>query len=351
MAYNLFDSRTMMTALEQAKPPRTFLRDLFFSGAPRTFDTEAVDIDIIKGKRRLAPFVNPRREGKVVEKRGFKTRSYKPAYVKPKMVTTAEDILKRDPGMHIYSPNSGPAAKAAAELGRNLAEMNEMITRREEWMCAQALTTGQCPIIGEGVDDLVDFLMEATHLPVLTGAALWSDHTNATPLDDLKTWKRLIAKDSGINPTHAIMGLDALDNFLMCENVIGSTGGGKNLFNMINVQMGRIDPQMLADGVTYYGFLPELGLEIYTYEEWYVDDDSDIETPMIPANKVMMGNPSARTEKMYGAIKDLSALASVPRFPKSWTVDDPSARFVMLQSAPLMAPIQIDAFLCADVLA
>lgn len=350
MAYNLFDSRTMMAALEQAKPPRTFLLDTFFSGAPRTFDTEAVDIDIIKGKRRLAPFVNPRREGKVVEKRGFKTRSYKPAYVKPKMVTTSEDILKRDPGMTIYSPNSGPAAKAAAELGRNLAEMNEMITRREEWMAAQALTTGTCPIIGEGVDDLVDFLVEATHLPTLAGTAKWTDHTNADPLGNLKTWKRLIAKDSGINPSIVVMGLSALDNFLNCDKVIGSTGGGKNLFNMINVQMGRIDPRILPDGVTYYGSLQELGLEIYTYEEWYVDDDSDIESPMIPTNKVMLGNPAARTEKMYGAIRDLSALASVPRFPKSWTVEDPSARFVMLQSAPLIAPIQVDAFLCATVL-
>lgn len=350
MAYNLFDSRTMIQALEQAKPPRTFLLDTFFSGAPRTFDTEAVDIDIIKGKRRLAPFVSPRREGKIVEKRGFTTRSYKPAYVKPKMVTTAEDILKRDPGMHIYSPNSGPAAKAAQELGRNLAEMNEMITRREEWMAAQALTTGKCPVIGEGIDDLVDFLMEATHLPALAGTAKWTDHTNADPLVDLRTWKRLISQDSGINPTHAIMGLSAIDNFLKCDNVIGTTGGGKNLFNMINVQMGRIDPKLLPDGVTYYGYLQEIGIEIYTYEEWYVDDESAIESPMMPTNKVLMGNPSARTEKMYGAIRDLSALAAVPRFPKSWVVEDPSARFVMLQSAPLMAPVQVDAFLCATVL-
>lgn len=350
MAYNLFDSRTMMAALEQAKPPRTFLLDTFFSGAPRTFDTEAVDIDIIKGKRRLAPFVNPRREGKIVEKRGFKTRSYKPAYVKPKMVTTAEDILKRDPGMTIYSPNSGPAAKAAAELGRNLAELNEMITRREEWMAAQALTTGKCPIIGEGVDDLVDFLMEPTHLPVLTGQALWSDHANADPLANLKAWKRLIAKDSGINPTIVVMGLSAIDNFLACDKVLGTANGGKNVFNMINVQMGRIDPRLLPNGVTYYGTLQELGLDVYTYEEWYVDDESDIESPMIPTNKILMGNPSARTERMYGAIRDLSALAAVPRFPKSWTVEDPSARFVMLQSAPLMAPIQVDAFLCATVL-
>lgn len=349
MAYDLFDARTMMTALEQAKPPKTFLLDTFFGGAPRTFDTEGVDIDIIKGKRRLAPFVNPRREGKVVEKRGFKTRTYKPAYVKPKMVTTAEDILKRDPGQHIYAPNSGPAASAAAEVGRNLAEMDAMITRREEWMAAMSLTTGTCPIIGEGVDDLVDFLMEATHLPALTGAALWSAPATATPLQDLKTWKRLIAKDSGISPTHAIMGLTALDEFLRCEEIIGTAGGVSSVFNMINVQMGRIDPQLLPGGVTYYGTLQELGLEIYTYEEWYVDDDSDIEAPMMPTNKVLLGNPMARTERMYGAIRDLSALAAIPRFPKSWTVEDPSARFIMLQSAPLMAPIQVDAFLCATV--
>jgi hypothetical protein len=349
MAYDLFDSRTMMAAMEQAKPPRTFLLNTFFGGAPRTFDTEAVDIDIIKGKRRLAPFVNPRREGKVVEKRGFKTRSYKPAYIKPKMVTTAEDIMKRAPGQHIYAPNSGPAVKAAQELGRNLAELNEMITRREEWMAAMSLTTGKCPIIGEGVDDLVDFLMDGTHLPVLSGNQLWTDHDDAKPLQDLRRWKRLVAKDSGMSPSIAIMGLDAIDNFLQCDEVVGTTGGRKSLFDMINVSIGRIDPQMLPDGVTYYGLIKELGLEIYTYEEWYVDDESDIESPMIPANKVLLGNPNARTERMYGAIKDLSALAAVPRFPKSWTVEDPSARFVMLQSAPLMAPLQVDAFLCATV--
>jgi len=350
MAYDLFNSRTMIQALEQAKPPRTFFLDTFFSSAPRTFDTEAVDIDIIKGKRRLAPFVNPRREGKVVEKRGFKTRSYKPAYVKPKMITTAEDILKRDPGMHIYAGNSGPSAKAAQELGRNLAELNEMITRREEWMASQALTTGLCPVIGEGVDDLVDFLMEATHLPTLAGAAKWSAPTTATPLTDLKTWKRLIAKDSGISPIICLMGLSAIDAFLKCDEVLGTSSGGKNVFNMINVQMGRIDPRLLPNGVTYYGTLQEIGLDMYTYEEWYIDDDSDIESPMMPTNKVLLGNPSARTEKMYGSIRDLDALAAVPRFPKSWKEEDPSARFIMVQSAPLMAPIQVDAFLCATVL-
>lgn len=351
MAYDLFNSRTMIQALEQAKPPRTWFLDTFFRGTPRTFNTEAVDIDIMKGKRRLAPFVNPRREGKIVERRGFSTRSYKPAYIKPKMVTTAEDILKRSFGSDIYSPNSGPAAKAAEQVGRDLAELNEQIIRREEWMAAMSLTTGHCLVIGEGINDDVDFLMEATHLPVLTGTGLWTDHTNATPLDDLKRWKRLVAKDSGISPTICLMGLDALDNFLKCDQVIGNASGGKNVFNMINVQMGRIDPRILPNGVTYYGNLQELGLDIYTYEEWYVDDDSDIEMPMMASNKVMLGSPAARTEKLYGAIRDLKALAAVPRFPKSWEIEDPSERLIMVQSAPLMVPVQVDAFLTATVVA
>lgn len=349
MAYDLFSSRTMIQALEQSKPPRTWFRDTFFNGTPRTFDTEAVDIDIIKGKRRLAPFVNPRREGKVIEKSGFSTRSYKPAYIKPKMVTTAEDLLKRDPGVHIYSPNSGPAAKAAAEVGRNLATMLEQIIRRQEWMAAMSVCTGHCLVIGEGVNDDVDFLYSASHLPVLAGTAMWTDHDDATPLSDLRRWKRLVAKDSGISPTICLMGLDAIDNFLKCDEVMGSaTKAG--VFNMINVQMGRIDPAMLPNGVTYYGTLTELGLDIYTYEEWYVDDDSDIEMPMMAANKVLLGSPNARTEILYGAIQDVSALAAVPLYPKSWITEDPSARWIMVQSAPLMVPVQVDAFLCATVL-
>ena len=128
---DLFETRTMLEVLEVRKPVRTWFLNTFF-GITRTFNTEAVDIDIIKGKRRLAPFVNPKRQGKMVEKRGFISRTFKPAYVKPKMVTTAEDILKRQAGNIIYQPNSGPAQMAAAELGRNFADMNHVIIRPGE---------------------------------------------------------------------------------------------------------------------------------------------------------------------------------------------------------------------------
>ena len=349
---NIYETRTMLSVLEQRVAPRTFMRNTFFgaAGTGRTFNTEEVDIDIVKGKRRLAPFVNPMHEGKLIEKRGYKTRSYKPAYIKPKVVTTAADILKRQPGNIIYSPNSGPAMFAAEQLGREMADMDDMIIRREEWMVTQALLTGTIHVKGEGVDDVLSFYMDASQLPVLVGTAKWTDHTNATPLDDLKLWKRQRSKASGYSPTICVLGLAAWDNFMKCEQIIGTTGGGKNLFDMQRIRIGQIDPQMLPNGVTYCGRLTELGLDLYTYEEWYVDDDDDMEYPMMPENKVFLGNPTARTEFLYGAIKDIDALAPVARYPKTWTVPDPSARFMMVQSAPLPVPTEIDAFLTATVL-
>jgi hypothetical protein len=56
-------------------------------------------------------------------------------------------------------------------------------------------------------------------------------------------------------------------------------------------------------------------------------------------------------DKLYGCIKDLSAMYPVARFPKSWEEEDPSARFLLMQSAPLLVPTQIDSFLSAQVLA
>ena len=51
MSISLFETRTMLQALEEMKAPRTFLIQSFFPNV-ETFATESVDIDIVKGKRK-----------------------------------------------------------------------------------------------------------------------------------------------------------------------------------------------------------------------------------------------------------------------------------------------------------
>lgn len=344
---DLFQTRVMLSILEQMLPVRTFFFDRFFDGqSPRVSNTEHIDIDVVKGNRRMAPFVNPKLEGKVVERDGYTTFSYKPAYIKPKMITTAEDILKRQAGEVIYGATSTPSTRAAEQLAQDMAELDRMITRRIEWMCAKALTTGKIPVQGDGVDDEVDFLMSSDNIITLSGSALWTDHTDSDPLQNLKAWKRQVSKQSGLVVTDAVFGADAMDNFLKCDNVLGAN----NLFDMRNVNIGRIEPRVMADmGVTYYGTITEIGLDLWTYEEYFYNEVTKTTDDMMPKDKVLLLAAGARREMHYGAIKDLSAIAPVPRFPKSWITEDPSSRLLMVQSSPLPAPHQIDGQLVAKV--
>lgn len=340
MTISLFQTRRMLRMLEQMKPPRTFLLDTFFP-AVETSSSEHVDIDIMKGKRRLAPFVNPRHAGKVVERIGFTTRSYKPPYIKPKMEFNPANLPDRQPGTTVYDEAGSAMDRAATCLARDLREMQEMTTRREEWMASQALNGGVITVTGEGISDTIDFQMAANHKVTLTSTDKWTDAAS-NPLADFRAWQRRCAQDSGVLPNVAVLGSDVVDAFLANDEV-------KDQLDTRRADIGMVDVRQLPNGVTYLGSLFGGGLDIFGYDEWYISDADGLEYPMVPANKVFLGSTNARTARHYGMIRDLkNGDARVRWFPKSWEEEDPSARWVMLQSAPLVVPHQIDAFLMAQ---
>ena len=114
------------------------------------------------------------------------------------------------------------------------------------------------------------------------------------------------------------------------------------------IDLGIIAPSQLPNGVVYYGTLKEVGIDVYGYEEWHFDGTD--ETPLMPVDKVLLGSSSAKTRLAFGAIRDLGALMATEIFVKSWEQQDPSVRFVLMQSAPLPIPTQIDAFMCNKVI-
>lgn len=344
MAVDLFETRTMLAAVEQMKRARRFLGSTFFGAEPIVATTAHVDIDIIKGKRKLAPFVRPNRPGRIVDRSGSVMRSYKPAYVKPKLETQAGMLLARQPGEALYSSRT-PLDRAGEQLARDMEDLNDQITRREEWMIAQALTTGAVRVQGDGVDDVVDFQMSDSHL--VTEQNRWVD-AGSDPIADLRKYKRRIARDSGRTAQAAVLSSEAADAFL------DNTKVGEKL-NTRRVDLGMIRPQELPDGVTYLGYLNDPGLDLYAYEEWYIADggSDDIELPMIPAGGLIMGPTTSRCAMLYGAIQDMDAiegaLFDVDRYPKSWTEKDAGVRWLMMQSAPLPGFHEPDAFVYARV--
>lgn len=344
---NLYEPRTMMEAIRRMAPVRTYLKDTFFRNV-KTFNTKTVEVDFYKGKRRLAPFVHPKIGSKTVENQGYQTNIFTPELVAPDKITTADDLMNRLPGEPLYGGMS-PVERAAQKLGEDLAELDEMITRREEWMCAQALFTGKIPIKGEGLDYEIDF--NFSNKETLSGSNLWSDQ-NSDPIGDLERWHIQVQINGHVNPDVCIMAYDVANVFINHPKV-------KEILDVRNINIGSIDTRELPNGVTYIGRIAKLGLDIYQYNEWYLDDWTDPENPenkpLVPDGTVTLLSTRAQYSMYYGAvtlINENGVFVTVEgtRVPDSWIEKKPARRFIQINSKPLPVPHEVDSWFVAKVL-
>lgn len=338
---NIFQPREMTQALLEAKRPKTFLRDTFYT--PELHSTKVVDIAVQAGKRRLAPFVNPKHSSKMVERVGVRADTYEPPLMAMNMQTTAEEMLENSGSIfYANSAMQNPAVRAAAQLNADMLELDGMISRREEWMCAQALFTGAVSIVGEGVNDTVDFQQPASHKITLSGADLWNT-TTANIEGVLNTWKRLISKDSGLTATDVILGSGAADAVLKNDLILKQLeSAGQNIVNLMP------DTEGMPEGVTYIGFLPRSGLRLWAYDEWYIDD-SGTEQEMVPANKVCVLSRQANFKLHYRAIP-----AEIPVVSSRWVDTEvkknPYRRLLYVSSGSIAVPHQVNGFVSATVI-
>jgi len=110
-----------------------------------------------------------------------------------------------------------------------------------------------------------------------------------------------------------------------------------------------LEAQSISEGGAFMGTID--GFNIYVYSAWYVDPADSVEKPILPAGTVLMVSPALEGVRAYGAIRDEeNGMQAVPYFVKSWIEPDPSVRFVMLQSAPLVVPYRPNASFKAKVL-
>lgn len=349
----LFDTRSLLDALHQRRPAKAFLRNLFFRTV-KTFETETVDIDIMKHKQRAAAFVRSYEEGPVVGRTGYETKTYKPETLKPKMVVTAADAFKRQPGEVLYSGNMTAMQRAATLVANDLMELDQMISRREEIMASQALISDAVQVVDVSGNKLladISFGRASDHQVSDTDVTndyggLW-DASASDPILTLRLLKRKVALDSGLLPDVAVFSAEATDLFVNHPLVRDRLRDTRSDQVMLNMQF----PNFLADGAMYVGTIE--GLAIFEYVEQYLDDWTNPAvpalTPMIPAKHILLGSRDARSEMLYGAIPHLSSLAAVSRFPYSWQEDDPPNRFLQLYSRPLPSPHQVDGFIVAQI--
>ena len=338
---SIMTPREMMDVLRQAKAPSTWLLDTFFPSR-KQHTASKVDIDIVtKDGRKLAPFVSPKLQGKVMKHEGFKTNTFSLPYVKILTTVEANDVEQRLPGETIYDLQESPEQRAARILGEDLAEAKGRIVNRKEYMAAQLLNSGVVNCDGDGTELEIDFEMPATHKITLTNTDLWTNDAS-DPIADIEEWVELVAEDSGIYPTDLILGKDSAAAFR----------GNKKILELIDnrrVELGTLQPEMIAQGVRRLMYLPSCNVTVWQYSASYVDD-SNVAHKFVPDDAAWLASRGAKVGQHFGLIKDLDVgNAAVEFFAKSWREKNPSAEFLLVQSAPLVAMHQSSAFLRATV--
>ena len=340
---DLYTPRTLAEVVKTTPPVRTFLRDRFFTNV-KTFPTKRVDIDIVKGNRKMAAFIHPMVGGEIVQAEGYETKSYAPPLINPATISTADQLLERLPGEDMYSGKT-PADRAAEKLIEEYNQLNDMTTRREEWMAAQVLTTGQLKVKGKGVDEVIDFGL--TNKTTLESTKKWGASA-ADIWGNLKDWKQQVSRNGFANANMVIMGKAAADAFMADATVA-------KLLDNRRIEIGAIKPEEMEGGLTYYGHLNLPGVDIYGYDEVYLDDETGETKPLIPDNVVLMIPSAASFMRAYGLctyLDDAGAWhrAETDRLLRTYVEHRPDRRFIELQTHPLLIPDKIDSWFAATVL-
>ncbi len=257
MSYDAFDTRVMIRAMEQVKSPRTFLKNAFFA-EDNFYDKDNIDIDISDTKRRVASHVSEIIGSVDVSRDGYISQTYKPALISLERSILPSDLKPRMLGENIYS-SSNANDRQVNLVAKTLSSLDEMITRKEELMCRQALFEGGVTISGEGlVTTKIPFPIPNETLPA---NAQWNTAT-AKIMDDLIRFRREILKNSGIDANIGVLGANVYSSFLNNETI-------QKLLDKRRLNIGETAPEYkFASGVTYIGNI--LGIDLYGYDEFYL---------------------------------------------------------------------------------
>lgn len=343
MAIDIFSTGALTRVVNSLDVPVPHLTNRYFTGYQQSTDAR-IYFDVENKTRRIAPFVSPVREGKVIDKDGFTTHSFEPPYLKPKTDIDPNKQFKRTMGEALMGSLT-PQQRRDAAVATALKQHREMVEQRKEVMASEALRTGKITVTGDGYGTVqLDFERAATLTIALAGAALWSADT-ATPLANLEAWALLVQQNGGGVVDEVTMDPDAWAAF----KARLTEGEKQVLFSSLRGSTSEVElGPRTAEKASYEGKIGKFNL--FVYNDQYVDEDG-ADQNVLPSGTVILTGATLDGVQAYAAIRDPRAgFQPVPIYSKSWIQEDPAMEWVLSQSAMLMVPYRPNGSLCATVL-
>ncbi len=320
----LFDTATLQGVVRALPLPKLGFAAKYFQTVVESDDAE-IRFDVEGTDLRMAPFVSPLVAGKLVGDVGFETKTFRPAYIKDKAIFSPQRSLTRRLGEAIGGEFTQQQRLELA-IATDLSNKLQRLERRQEWMAVQVLLHGKITVAGDQYPSrVVDFGRASGNTVVKTAGNLWGD-AGISPLDDLRNWSE--AADAPI--TDWYLTPDAYAIFRKSADV-------KAEMELLRGTSTLTGDAVLSRDLMLMGVVA--GLRIWVIPRLKVTHENGTTSQIVPDGTVIgMADAYFEGVRHYGAIQDVDNLQPGAYFVKSWTDQDPSARYVLLQSAPLLVP-------------
>lgn len=357
MAFNFYDTHTLLASVKELAPLHSFLLDRYFptNAASDIFATNDVLVEYKKGSKKASPFVAPRKGGITILRDGYTMKRFTPSYIAPKRPLTVDDLKKRGFGEALYT-NLTPEQRQGVLMLGDLDELRAMNVRRKEAMAAEVIFTNGC-VMNEYVDDFNNFEEREVRYydgesnpAVYTPSGNWdtTEEAGKQMIEDLAAMISMLTS-RGLPATEVLMAPDVANVFLNNEWIL-------KLLDIRNLNIGGINPETLPAGAAKIARLNIKGrmIDFICYEDTYTELDGTVKQ-FIPEGMIAVASPAAgRT--VYGAITQIEQ--SDGEFHTHAGIDVPkyvsdalhNVREVTLTTAPLCMPNNENPFISAKVL-
>ena len=326
-----YEPKLLLGVIRKTPGLKTFFKSRFFNNSV-TFATKTVSFEFQEGKRRLAPYVNERIGSESIERDDYSLKTYEAPFISPKRVITNDTLAQKLPGEPEWNSGVTPDERAAKIAAMDIMDLQDAITRREEYMCARVKQDGKLIIKGKGVNSVVDYGFDNI---IRVGASdRWTENFDICGQLGTIAWD--MSKD-GVNSDLVILGRDAASMLLRNKRFL-------ELLDNRRAEMGEIKPANLENGVSYIGrmVVPGAAFDIVMYNEWY-PDENDENKPIIDPETVIIQSSREQNSMLYGAVtivdKGGNFVTRMGEYiPHTWWTEDPPQKFIRISSRPLPMP-------------
>ena len=355
-----FDQYTPQFIQEVMFDPRQTISTSFWRNFYRSrtilSTQEDIRFDELQASRKIAPLMIPTMPGRPIYRgEGESIKAFRPAYTKPKdSVTPSEHMQMTAPEVSRRIPLQTPSQRLATRIANITRFHRESIERLWDWMYAKSLIDAQYPATFMTDDGLsgktvtMDFDRLASHTKDLSSSNDWSAN-GADIIGNINDWVDEVADAKfGGTVTDVLLGKTAAKNFRQYFSDTNKKGR-----DLLDRNIAGADSVMASRGIvrtnplnpfTYLGQL-DGNLQVWKISgpgnQFQNDDDSF--TDIVGVNDVVLVSPNVEMIMAYGAIQDVDFLQPATIWPKTWVSQDPSARYLMSQSAPLAIPVNPNA--------